>query len=191
MTTTNNTALDSKNERIAREIETIKAQVSQTSVGARLPERIFVNVFLPFFAGEHEAMLYDVDLNTWLNVAGSPFSEVEIINDSTGKTLFSVPAIYDREAVNAVNTEGPSIAHIVASSNQLSNVHPSQGEAFLNRALTGRAMVMSVPANVRAHAGRWNEIFKRYNRPAMVAMDVNPTEQQAADDGPDFDFVPL
>ena len=193
MSSPENTLADFRDQRISDEIKGIAAalEVSASGDNRKLSERIFVGVFLPFFAGD-ESPAYKVGVQHWINVSGSPFASVSIVNDRN-QELFVVPPLYDRAAVQPVSEGGSSIAHVVASTAQLNNVHPSQGQAYLDAELTKRALVMKVPANVLHHIEVWNSIFARYGRPPIVAVDpqVAQTSTQAPDQGDDFDFQPL
>jgi len=188
---------DFRNQRLADEIKGIAEQLASVSggEGARISERIFVNVFLPFFAGDPDPV-YKIGIQHWINTAGSVFSSVAVI-DSSGGVLFTVPPLCDRSAVQPVSRDGgPSIAHVGASTNQLANVHPKQGAAYLNNELSKRALIMKVPINVVNHIDVWNKIFTRYGRPPLVKIEGEQTEvesatQDIAKPGDDFDFQPL
>ena len=162
-------------QKISDEIKRISGELKSITPGytARLEEYIFANVFIPLFAGD-ENLLYDVTFQTWINVAGSPYKEVDII-DNKGKVLFAVPPILDRLSINSTSDQRIPIASVVASAQQFSRVHPSQGKAFLANALNKRAMVMKVPANMLKFLERWNKIFTRYGRHEIMPLEQSNT----------------
>lgn len=161
----------------------------------QISERIFVGIFLPLFGGD-DPLPYAVDLGTWVQrVAGTAYKAVNVI-DTQGKVLFVVPPLYDRGAIDPVPADrGSPIAHMVASAGQLALMSPRQGSSYLNAELTKRALVMKVPTNVLAHLETWNEIFKRYGREPLIALDDKPAEKagdpaaSATDD--DYEFTLL
>lgn len=167
---------DERNNRLAQEIENIANALGTVAKedSARMPERNFREVFLPFFAGD-EKLVYPVTIAHWLHFAGSPYHEVQVI-DLSGKVLFTVPPVYDRTAINPIVGEHSSIAHVVATTGQYARIHPIQGQNYLSKELTKRALVMKVPASVLRHAVVWNEIFNRYGRPPLIALEDNPSE---------------
>lgn len=175
------------------EITRIAADVEKATaaVRARLPERHFREIYLPMFAGD-EKNPYNVDLNHWVGFAGNPYREVDII-DEHGQVLFTVPPVLDREAVNPVNPEQTrtSVSHVIATAQQYGRIHPSQGVAFLDTELTGRALLMKVPPNVAKDLQTWNMIFTRYGRPPII--EVAPEQKPGAVKLPDndWDFEPF
>lgn len=184
-----------REQRLTEEITKIRETLTQVSAHPQLPERIFVGVFLPMFAGDNP-LPYDVSLDFWINVvAQSPFSPVDVV-DQQHNVLFTVPPVYDQTAIQPVPPSDQhikSIAEVVATSDQLARLHPSQGEHYLNAELNQRSLIMRQPANVLRHAQTWNAIFERYGRPPLVAL-VNKAETEATDKatpGDDYEFEPL
>lgn len=137
---------------------------------AKMLERNFVLVFLPFFAGEENK--YEVTLTHWSNYAGGPFWEVDVV-DNKGVTLFTVPPVLSRDNLKPLTqTEGmPSMTHVVHTVGQLTNRHPIEGRNYLEQQLTRRDFSMRTSNNVIESLHIWNEIFKRYGRAPIVQMD--------------------
>lgn len=178
-------------QRMAEEIADISSAVSKVTdeVRARLPERHFREIYLPMFAGD-KVLPYDVDLNHWVNFAGNPYREVDII-DEAGKVLFTVPPILDRNAVNPISQSRQSISHVIQTAQQYSRIHPHKGMAHLNAELTERALIMKVPANVLQDLETWNTIFKRFGRPPIVDTPASAKSAAVAKPSDDFDFEPF
>jgi hypothetical protein len=173
---------EERNSRLAQQIDDISSQLATVAVtdNARLSERHFTQIFLPFFAGD-KTLMYPVDMTHWLNTAGGPYREVEVI-DLTGTVLFTVPPIFDRAAINATS-DGKPIAHVVATATQYARIHPIQGQAYLSAELTQRALVMKVPSAVMYHLEVWNKIFQRYGRPPLISVDEpEPDKNNTAKD---------
>jgi len=159
--------------------ETAEQDVNQ------LQERIFVHVFLPIFAGD-EKNLYKAKLYPhWINVAGNPYRSVDVINPR-GEVLFRVPPLLDRTRLRTSTQAGEraprsSMSHVVASAMQYSAMSPAMGERYMSREFTQRALLMTVPASVLKDLETWNEIFKRYGRPPLVAVNESAAPSESGD----------
>jgi hypothetical protein len=172
-------------QQIGDEIKRISGELKGLTPNytARLEEYIFLNVFIPLFAGD-EKLLYDVTFQTWINVAGSPYKEVAIV-DTKGKVLFIVPPILDRTAIKSSTDQQTPISSIVESAQQFARIHPNQGKAFIANELNKRAMLMKLPANMLNFLETWNSIFKRYGRPEIMPLDqttVKPVSKTSEND---------
>lgn len=168
--------MDEKRRQQQAQIDDISAAlegISKKDV-TRLPERNFVEVCLPFFAGDTKPK-YPIDMNTWLNIAGGPYCSVDVI-DNKGQVLFTIPPIFDRSAIDPTAKGRHSMAHIVATTNLYVKQHPKLGANYLDKELTGRALVMKVPAAVQKHLEIWNSIFTRYKRPPMLEVQTSDKE---------------
>lgn len=167
---------EQRNLRLAEDIENIcssLAVVADTDF-ARLSERHFTQIFLPFFAGDQELM-YPVTINVWLNVAGGPYRSVNIVG-ADGTIIFTVPPLFDRKAINPLSEGANSIAHVIATTAQYARIHPVQGLNYLSSELTQRALIMKVPASVLNELDTWNKIFTRYGRPPIMSVPESTDE---------------
>lgn len=137
-----------------------------TNVPAKqLPERIFVESFLPYFSGTKEISNLDQVLVNWVGVAGTPMDEVEII-DEQGKALYRVPPIIDTSIINPMRSENNNVGiySIIALANQYRNNIPAVGERVLTDNLAIKAKELQKKSEVfEQNEKRWIEIFKRYN----------------------------
>ena len=179
--------------RLQQQLDQIQEISAQLAAGvasdiATLEERIFVEVFLPLFAGDVK-LPYPVSLTTWTNYAGSPYRAVNVI-DLSGKVLFTVPALYDRTAINPVSDAAIPISHIVATASQYARIHPSQGLYYLDAQLSKRALVMKVPSNVIEDLTTWNAIFVRYNRTPIMALNTQTSDLDEGDTL-EYEFEPM
>jgi hypothetical protein len=192
--------LDFRRQRLQEVIEMTHSSLADIAAEdiPTIQERIFVQVFLPIFAGDevnqYKAKIYP----HWINVAGNPYRPVNVV-DTQGKVLFTVPALLDRRAISpSTQTERgttSSISHVVASASQYSAMSPIAGANYLSKELTRRALIMKVPTQVLTDLKTWNEIFVRYGRPplAPVPSDVAPQNAAGSDPksdtgGVEFDF---
>lgn len=182
-----------RNERLSNEIKDIseRMEIAADKGLVALSERIFVNVFLPLFAGDKELM-YPVTFNTWSSCAGGPCREVNVV-DVSGKILFTVPPLFDRSTVNPTVESNVSIAHVVLTAGQYTKIHPVQGVNYLNNELSKRAMLMQTPGNVITNLEIWNNIFIRYGRPPIITVDIpsNKKDDDNKGDTLDYEFEPM
>ena len=179
-----------REQRLSQQIDQIGKHLSEaeTKEMARVPERVFQQVFLPMFAGDEELVYPEqATLVNWTRIAGSPYHSVNVI-DSIGNVLFVVPPIYDRSAVNPERGDGPSLQHIVLTAEQYGAQSPAQGENYLNAKLTERALIMKVPVNVLQHVEAWNKIFARYNRPPILELEETAVEAKQSKESSDFEM---
>ena len=182
------TELSSFRGQLSDKLDLVREQLAQTSESdvAKLPERIFVNVFLPLFAGD-EKLLYEAKIYPhWINVAGNPYRPVDVI-DVRGNVLFRVPPVLDRTRVSTstqTQKEGPrgSISHMVASAQQYAGMSPVLGERYLSKQFTERALLMKVPHSVLQDLETWNAIFERYGRPPLHALPKDGTSDATGKD---------
>lgn len=154
---------------------------------AHLPETVFQQHFLPFFAGELDApSLKDRDVITdWISIAGTPMSEVDIVDD-LGNTLFSVPPIFDSKIIEHVNRKaGNSIQDIMLEYEMRKGGVPTQANNFLNQALATKSQeITSNTSHLNVSISRWNDIMKRYNK-GPVDSTTESGKVQNTDPGDD------
>lgn len=181
---------------VAEDLDAIAAEFAALDAESRvtMPEVIFVDVFLPFFAGDENPKYKDVSLVTWLNAISRPqmddlpvnakpvnklFQEVDV-TDNAGRVLFTVPAGLDADGITpTTQTEGlPGMTHLVKTYKLYLNNSQAQADNYLNAELSRRPLIHQVPENVAKNLTVWNGIFKRYNRPEMYvgpeAMENKP-----------------
>lgn len=168
-------------------------QVANEDV-ARLPEDIFVEVFLPLFAGEPLKFPKEATIAGWISIAGSPYKEVDVFNKENGQVIFRCPPLFDYNGVDPVrNVKDRSqrpVADIVQMAEQLMNIHPNQSIAFMQRELGQRANKMITGAKLMPNVVRWNQVFTRYGRKPLVEGipgDPSSVVSQPAQSGPEPD----
>lgn len=161
----------------------------------KLPERIFVNDFLPFFCGEKQIENYEDIYKLWFGIAGSPTAEVSIINND-GELLFNVPPIVDSHVFNPEynkNKEMPSIADIDGMSEALERSIPIRGMTFRAEAFTDRVFrLTSAGYKHTEHEKRWLDIFIKYKKISIsnnnTQINTKPTDSIELSDEADPDF---
>ena len=167
---------------------------------ARIPENLFKNVFLGLFANL-ENQHPDATIQNWISIAGNPFAQVDVV-DNDG-ILFTVPAIYDKDAVNpaAMNRAEP-LSHIVAIAQKLALRSPIEGQNYIANKYNATRETVRGKADVLSNIERWNVIFERYNLPELMALEkkqsaTTPVPKSNQDDikdelrGDDLEFTPI
>jgi hypothetical protein len=161
-------------------IDSIYSQLYSDPVRGKLPEHMFVKYFLPVFAGKVTYEQYPNFLTDWVSVAGSPTSEVDII-DRTGKVIYTVPAYYNDSILNLSQTKRGVYAIATESFLESSRAPTKAAE---NLAMGLNSMIPEgVDEGAFIAEKRWNEIFARYGiKPETedTKKDVEP-EANASD----------
>lgn len=156
----------------------------------QLDEYRFVNVFLPFFAGDEDLMYFKDDeletatskaMRTWVNVAGGAFNEVDIVRKAENGTLevvCTVPPVLNREALKPVDSRDgePTVFSAIAVAQNLTNHHPAQGQRYLDNYLSQRLTRMQTRGTRLEEAVRWNKIFAHYGKDLIPGTGEEPAQ---------------
>jgi hypothetical protein len=156
----------------------------------QLEEVKFKFVFLPWFAGDEDLQYFKKDvresahakaMRVWLNVAGSPYHEVDIVDDRSGEILFTVPPLCDNTALRPAQKDPRtgSIYNMVITMQQLQNVSHHHARHFFEAEVSKRSMGMFKPDNLLKFVRTWNEIFTRYGRPPLLELPGLTSPQSA------------
>ena len=149
---------------------------------ARIPESLFVNQFLKFFAGQ------EVDPNPtpenskpalWIGLAGNPFAPVDVFDDRTQEILYTVPPFFDMEAVGVSKRKHGSIHAMLKEVSDLSAIHPTQGQAHFQKYINSLEILHDRRDEAVAQAKTWLAIFQRYG---IIPVDFSlaPEETKPA-----------
>lgn len=151
----------------------------------KLPENIFQQYFLPFFAGEKPITSENKIMENWISVAGTPMAEVDII-DNAGKVLFSVPSLFDTKIIDTViKDRKTSLTDIYANTDARTARIPAEGATYLARALDDKAGTIASGSKIDdINNQRWNEIFQRYGK--KIPGDKSTEVKQPNED--DFEY---
>ena len=146
---------------------------------SRVPEQTFKDHFLPYSSGQASVVDNPDVLPTWVGIAGSPSSEVSII-DQSGNVLYDVPAIMDLSIIDSSRRKlGESLSSIYSQYELHSNQLPVVGERYLADAMGRKTPTMFKESEkFTENAGRWNNIFERYGikqQTTLVEKKTLPT----------------
>ena len=112
-----------------RQLEMLKAVADYDR--PKLQESVFIKRYLHYFTGQAPVQLATAQ---WLEVAGSPFAEVDVYNGN--EFLFRVPALL---ASNARTLDGLSNISVYRAAELVGahyNVHPKLGDSKLHQLIT-------------------------------------------------------
>ena len=161
------TASDRYRETMAKQLnktmDTVLEKLLPSAATNRiLPERIFVEYFLPYFSGEKEIDEENKVIGEWIGIAGYPGSEVNIVaDDDHKKVLYTVPAIIETGHIDPVR-KGRSMSAVVYNT-QLRSDFPGQADSFAIKATEEIFHEQVKPRLNMANNQRWMQIFERYN----------------------------
>jgi hypothetical protein len=120
-----------------------------------IEESDFVRYFLPLFAAKPENG--QVNINVWLDVAGSPFSAVTVMNGK--EVLFEVPPLLNSDDKLLEGISGTSVYETITTAQLKYNVLPKLGDLHIRQWLTERLGSNQLTLDAVL---KWNFIFKRY-----------------------------
>lgn len=144
-----------------------------TGIVNKLPESVFVEVFLPYFAGEKQITKENSVMNDWVSIAGTPNNEVAIVG-ADGTVLYRVPAIYDTSILNVTHrNKGESLNEIYTHYDLQQNNLPVVAERFLTDSLTHKVPSMLDPQKLDSVSQRWAAILATYGRTQGASVAKN------------------
>ncbi len=139
------------------------------------PEHLFVSVWLPIFAGKTDEINgKKVTISDWLDVSGTAFHEVAIINKE-GKILFYVPPLIRDTPMATKRHSNDTMMELMAEYESYARLHPKMGKSFLDNVVSNK--IPRKPADVR-YIRRWNNIFAHYG---YNQIELSPIAKQAMD----------
>lgn len=145
-----------------------------------LPEDIFVKYFLPCFIG---AVQNDKWLVSWISIAGTPSSEVLIVDTHTKQPLFKVPPVlYTKDIL--LKPSGVSLKTVAERGQMLSNTLQGSSQYLLDNFSSAADQISAKIVN--ATAEQWDYIFKRYNLASVNPDEVKPDTSSKQEDYFDF-----
>lgn len=154
-------------------IDKIQDMLDEVNTNNRIPEDLFVSVFLNFFAN-HGELHPDATTEKWISIAGSPYRAVDVF-DKNNNIIFTVPSIYNINAIapdKTIQTMAP-INHVIATYKQLSNRSVKEAENYLYNSLLKHSGEFNNKIDVLVDIKTWNSIFARYNLEPMLKLEVS------------------
>lgn len=161
-----------KNTKLASDIASIhQALVVNTEV-KKIPEATFVKEILPILTGEVISAEFPLLMAA---VAGSPFSEVDVINDA-GETIFRMPALLERNIISHEEaSKRGSMASMLITAEMMVRQSPQRAEKYLEHEFNGRGIAKNRDEIINQRIKRWNDILVRYGKSLTSNGDVKET----------------
>lgn len=162
-------------QKLADDITRIHQQLVVDVEVRKIPESTFVKEILPVLTGEANSEDFPLLL---AGVAGSPFSEVDII-DEAGNTLFRLPALLERNIISHEEaSRRGSLASFMETLGQVTRRSPIQARNYLAHEFNGRGIATNRDEQYKARQERFNTIFARYGKtlnPDGTVVNSKPT----------------
>lgn len=140
----------------------------------KLPEKIFVHFFLPFFCSERKLEEDPSIISVWIGIAGAPTKEVQIVDDNN-LILFNVPSMMNTSVIDTLNkNSSQNFMNIVNNYELYKTVTPQRGKNYLDNAIDEKIEKLRLTSNVFIdNEKRWKDIFIRYGKIKKNVEDKN------------------
>lgn len=153
------------------EIETIfenlkKAEEEEIRV---LPESIFYNNFLPFFCGEEVPA--QINMGTWIGIAGGPFRPVDI-QAASGEIVLRIPPMFEMGGVGVSDRSRFNIHGMLESMTQLQSSFPARAKKYFDEHMAALHITQDATPYIHQYAEQWNKVFARYEKPLLPTTAV-------------------
>jgi hypothetical protein len=154
----------------------------------RLPEEVFVKHFLPFFSGQQSIKENPEVIPSWIGIAGSPTSPVDVINDS-GEVLYTVPGFYDTTVIKANSRfRDSSLGETMVQYEMDKSVIPQRANNRINKELERKLPGIFQESSIHAENKKsWDTIFKRYGIKEDIETKKEHNENTTVRDDLEYD----
>jgi hypothetical protein len=134
---------------------------------SRMPEKMFVEIFLPMFMGDEKQHRL-ASPGAWASYAGNVYREV-IVFDQLGAELFRVPPLVAPAPIDVRTdrSQRRSMFDELATAQQHLSRHPQHGEQYMRDVFSRLSNGGYNSTQVINYLERWNTIFKRYGKPEI------------------------
>lgn len=155
--------------------------VLQTPDLPSIQEDRFVREFLPMFANLDGSQ---VNLNSWLDIAGHPHMPVNVLRGNT--FLFRVPPILrDVRMIPGEQSKGQSLYEEILTAEKKRAILPALGEAHMRDNIISR---VKHDAASLEYIVAWNSIFKVYGYPEVELP--KPIQDALTEAAPEAEATP-
>lgn len=191
-----NQAVMSESELLGSEAEGMLAQLNNIADSnvSRMPEAMFVNVFLPMFMGD-DVQHRLASPGAWASYAGNVYREV-IVFGANNEELFRVPPLVAPAPINVRSNSDQrrSLFDEMATAQQHLARYPQHGVQYMRDVYTRLLSGGYNSTQVINYLERWNIIFKRYDKPliplpATESGSPTPGAEAAPEDEENWDII--
>lgn len=156
------------------EVNEIADELSKENNRVRIPEKLFVEYFLPLMT--HMVNDDRPYIKEWVALAGSPTAEVEVVTPDG--ELIVIPPMFNTDTVTKlIDDDTKGLSEILTEASDRIQVMPAKGINYLNANLANTANSISAPYN---YNDAWKDILVKYNI-------IKPTVGSLLDDAKDDD----
>lgn len=149
--------------RIDVDIKSIASVLVHKEKVEQIPEPVFVEFFLPMFAGEVEET-QAVNYQTWIEkVSGKDTAPVEVI-DENFNVLYVVPPLLDMSVIEQTRPGGNIMTVVERKFSRLKEIDVAASDIFLSKTLEGMHVAEKPSQQSIDNIKAWNAIFVRYGR---------------------------
>jgi hypothetical protein len=164
-------------------------KLSPESNKQKLPLEIFNTYFAPYFFGQ-KSLPNDSDIfATWIGIAGSPMSSVDIIN-TNNETVFTIPPLYNTNIINFLKAN--DFSSIMNEYSLHSNSLPSVSMNFVQNRLLPEADNIVDSSKKHPYIEQWGDIANLYQPDNKSATKKDKTIINTivnnSDDGLSYDI---
>jgi len=130
----------------------------------KMSENLFINYFLPYLTGMTPIPEGIEVLSEWVTIAGSPTSEIEILDDITSEVLFITPSLYHTGIIDTSKREpGESFSDIISQYELQLKALPIIADKYLNGELNKKIQAIGEHDAIGVNSIlTWNTILDRY-----------------------------
>lgn len=142
-------------------IDFIHRELNASTNKAKFPLDLFNNFFAPYFFGDKQ-LSRDTDIfATWIGIAGSPMSSVDIIN-AQGQIEFTVPPLFDTNVIDILKKEN-LLNSVMDEYSNYSNTLPATAMNFVRNKLLPTADKALADTGHGENLSGWAKIAAYYD----------------------------
>lgn len=146
-----------------KRIDFIHNKLNEGIVKVKFPLDLFNIYFAPYFFGQ-KPITEDTDIfATWIGIAGSPTSEVDVV-DISGKIVFTVPPLFNTDVIDILK-KNSELSRTIENYNNYSNALPAVAMGFVKNNLLPAADNALNASHRKNDLSGWAAIAQYYIKP--------------------------
>lgn len=180
------------NDQLQQSLDDIN-RVFESVVGKQdrrtLDETVFVNEFLPYLSGQKNLSENMEIISYWLQIAGTPFAEVDLVNRA-GEKVLTVPGLSNTMAINIANSGTKTFGDIVKQADVVGSQQRVFGTRYLREELENkRTQLLNNESSADdITKDRWSNIFQHYGIEQQQRQQQQQTnKEQLLDDNVEYE----
>lgn len=143
-----------------KRINFIHNSLIETNTKVKFPIELFNNYFAPYFFGQIPINEQSDIFSTWIGIAGSPTSEVDIV-DTLGNIVFTVPPLYNTDVIDILR-KNSELSKVVDNYNNYGNALPAVAMGFVKNNLLPAVTDIIDKDNIADNLTGWAKIAQHY-----------------------------